>query len=239
MQDDAALERGEPQPGDEELARRRSARPSRPGTRPRPSRTISTASTSTLSATGSSSEPSGEVRPLAARDAAVEPVGRHRGDEDGGRPVVVTGKFHTKRSDHERHREGPRDGQLIGEAHRPGEYACDGRVLESAGRQPGRDRGPDLPHAARARHRLGSPSTREADRDSLHVAVADEAYLIGPGPAAQSYLVVERLLDAAAARGRRGRPSRATGSWPRTPPSRARSRRPGWSGSARRRRRSS
>src|SRR3954452_11343534 len=37
----------------------------------------------------------------------------------------------------------------------------------------------------------------EADRNSLHVAVADEAYLIGPGPAAQSYLVHGRVIDAA------------------------------------------
>jgi acetyl-CoA/propionyl-CoA carboxylase biotin carboxyl carrier protein len=38
----------------------------------------------------------------------------------------------------------------------------------------------------------------EADRGSLHVAVADEAYLIGPGPAAESYLSQERLLETAA-----------------------------------------
>jgi acetyl-CoA/propionyl-CoA carboxylase, biotin carboxylase, biotin carboxyl carrier protein len=37
----------------------------------------------------------------------------------------------------------------------------------------------------------------EADRDALHVHAADEAYLIGPGPAAESYLVGERILDAA------------------------------------------
>jgi acetyl-CoA/propionyl-CoA carboxylase biotin carboxyl carrier protein len=37
----------------------------------------------------------------------------------------------------------------------------------------------------------------EADRDSLHLAFADEAYLLGPAPAAESYLSVERLLDAA------------------------------------------
>jgi acetyl-CoA/propionyl-CoA carboxylase, biotin carboxylase, biotin carboxyl carrier protein len=37
----------------------------------------------------------------------------------------------------------------------------------------------------------------EADRDALHVRVADEAFLIGPGPANESYLVVERLIDAA------------------------------------------
>jgi acetyl-CoA/propionyl-CoA carboxylase biotin carboxyl carrier protein len=37
----------------------------------------------------------------------------------------------------------------------------------------------------------------EADRASLHAAVADEAYLIGPGAPAESYLNQERLLDAA------------------------------------------
>src|SRR6185295_16339481 len=37
----------------------------------------------------------------------------------------------------------------------------------------------------------------EADRDALHVRAADEAYLIGPGPAGESYLVGERILDAA------------------------------------------
>jgi acetyl-CoA/propionyl-CoA carboxylase biotin carboxyl carrier protein len=37
----------------------------------------------------------------------------------------------------------------------------------------------------------------EADRASLHAAVADEAYLIGPGAPAESYLHQERLLDAA------------------------------------------
>jgi acetyl-CoA/propionyl-CoA carboxylase biotin carboxyl carrier protein len=37
----------------------------------------------------------------------------------------------------------------------------------------------------------------EVDRGSLHVHVADEAYLVGPGPAAQSYLDQERLLEVA------------------------------------------
>ena len=41
----------------------------------------------------------------------------------------------------------------------------------------------------------------EADRGSLHVAAADEAYLIGPGPAAESYLNRERLLETAARSG--------------------------------------
>jgi acetyl-CoA/propionyl-CoA carboxylase, biotin carboxylase, biotin carboxyl carrier protein len=37
----------------------------------------------------------------------------------------------------------------------------------------------------------------EVDRDSLHVRAADEAYLVGPGPAAESYLRQERLLEVA------------------------------------------
>jgi acetyl-CoA/propionyl-CoA carboxylase, biotin carboxylase, biotin carboxyl carrier protein len=37
----------------------------------------------------------------------------------------------------------------------------------------------------------------EVDRGSLHARMADEAYLVGPGPAAQSYLVQDRLLEVA------------------------------------------
>jgi acetyl-CoA/propionyl-CoA/long-chain acyl-CoA carboxylase, biotin carboxylase, biotin carboxyl carrier protein len=37
----------------------------------------------------------------------------------------------------------------------------------------------------------------EADRGAVHTRAADEAFLIGPAPAAESYLAVERLLDAA------------------------------------------
>ncbi|HRC73163.1 MAG TPA: acetyl/propionyl/methylcrotonyl-CoA carboxylase subunit alpha [Candidatus Competibacter sp.] len=36
----------------------------------------------------------------------------------------------------------------------------------------------------------------EADRDALHVELADEAVLIGPPPTAQSYLVMERIIQA-------------------------------------------
>ena len=35
----------------------------------------------------------------------------------------------------------------------------------------------------------------EADRDALHVKRADEAYLLGPAPAAESYLKIERILE--------------------------------------------
>jgi acetyl-CoA/propionyl-CoA carboxylase biotin carboxyl carrier protein len=37
----------------------------------------------------------------------------------------------------------------------------------------------------------------EPDRDALHVRRADEAYLLGPGPATESYLVVEKIIEAA------------------------------------------
>jgi propionyl-CoA carboxylase alpha chain len=36
----------------------------------------------------------------------------------------------------------------------------------------------------------------DADRNALHVAVADEAVHIGPSPAAQSYIAIDRVLDA-------------------------------------------
>src|ERR1700684_1788621 len=36
----------------------------------------------------------------------------------------------------------------------------------------------------------------EADRDALHVEMADEAVLIGPPPAAQSYLVIDKIIAA-------------------------------------------
>lgn len=37
----------------------------------------------------------------------------------------------------------------------------------------------------------------EADSQALHVMMADEAYCIGPAPSAESYLVVEKIIDAA------------------------------------------
>src|SRR3954452_6081392 len=37
----------------------------------------------------------------------------------------------------------------------------------------------------------------EPDRDAPHVRRAGEAYLLGPGPATESYLVVDKILDAA------------------------------------------
>ena len=39
----------------------------------------------------------------------------------------------------------------------------------------------------------------EADRDSLHTLLADEAICIGPAPSSQSYLDMERILSATVA----------------------------------------
>jgi acetyl/propionyl-CoA carboxylase alpha subunit len=52
----------------------------------------------------------------------------------------------------------------------------------------------------RTLRRLGIGSVAvysEADASALHAASADEAVAIGPAPAAESYLNVERILDAA------------------------------------------
>jgi acetyl-CoA carboxylase, biotin carboxylase subunit len=37
----------------------------------------------------------------------------------------------------------------------------------------------------------------DADRESLHVRMADEAYAIGPAPASESYLCIDKLMDVA------------------------------------------
>ncbi len=62
------------------------------------------------------------------------------------------------------------------------------------------NRGEIAVRVMRALEELGVASVAvysETDRDALHVARAGEAYLLGPGPATESYLVVEKILDAA------------------------------------------
>jgi acetyl-CoA carboxylase biotin carboxylase subunit len=52
----------------------------------------------------------------------------------------------------------------------------------------------------RACHELGIRTVAvysEADRNALHVRYAQEAYCIGPPPARESYLVIEKLIDVA------------------------------------------
>ena len=48
----------------------------------------------------------------------------------------------------------------------------------------------------------------DCDRTALHVRYADEAYAIGPSPPRESYLSIDRIIDAAARAGRRRRASR-------------------------------
>src|SRR3954452_22679337 len=60
------------------------------------------------------------------------------------------------------------------------------------------NRGEIAVRVIRALDELGIASVAvysEADRDAQHVKRAGEAYLIGPGPASESYLVVEKLLE--------------------------------------------
>ena len=52
----------------------------------------------------------------------------------------------------------------------------------------------------------------DADRTRLHVRMADEAERVGPAPSAESYLRIDRILDAARAARRRRRSTPATAS---------------------------
>jgi len=48
----------------------------------------------------------------------------------------------------------------------------------------------------------------EVDREAPHVRMADESYLLGPGPATESYLKVEKILEVAAQSGAEVHPPR-------------------------------
>src|SRR5580704_2791524 len=56
----------------------------------------------------------------------------------------------------------------------------------------------------RTAHRMGIATVAvysEADRDALHVEMADEAVAIGPPPAAESYLQIDKIVEACRATG--------------------------------------
>ena len=90
----------------------------------------------------------------------------------------------------------PRDGQLVSEGHQPGEYAgmADFETILVA------NRGEIAIRVFRTLRELGIAAVAiysEADRGSLHVELADDAFLVGPSPPAESYLAEERIIDAA------------------------------------------
>src|SRR3954467_7137315 len=66
------------------------------------------------------------------------------------------------------------------------------------------NRGEIAVRVIRALDELGMPSVAvysEADREAQHVKRAGEAYLLGPGPAAESYLNVDKLMEVIEASG--------------------------------------
>jgi acetyl-CoA carboxylase biotin carboxylase subunit len=87
------------------------------------------------------------------------------------------------------------------EPKRTGEARADGRVFEKILVA---NRGEIAVRVVRAAREMGIRAVAvfsAADRAALHVQLADEAHLIGPAPSNESYLRIDRILEAAEASG--------------------------------------
>src|SRR5262249_15339440 len=124
----------------------------------------------------------------AARDTPVEPVGRHRSREQGGRPVVVAVEIPGVEKDDERDRGRSRDRQRVRKAHRlenTRAVAVFSKVLVA-------NRGEIAIRVFRTLRGIGTVAVySDADRNSAHPSYADEAYVL------DSYLDQDALLAAA------------------------------------------
>src|SRR6266511_2395331 len=114
--DDPALERREPEAGDQELAR------DDPDDHPGGEDTLvdeddENREDEQLVRHRIEQRPQRSCVAASPRDLAVEPVRRHRGDEDAGRPVVVAGEVPLVQRDDDGNGPRPGDRQLIGKSH--------------------------------------------------------------------------------------------------------------------------